>query len=333
MADPVMPPAGAIYDIGYQHYDGPRLGRAGAVRALYVEGIRSIFGIGRGGKAKIPPVALVAMMVIPALIQSAVTGLAGNMIQLFAHATYFRTTVWLFGLFCAFQTPELITSDVQSRVLALYFSRAVRRSDYVLARVAALATSLFAVALLPHIVLLSGTWMAAEDVLGAMHTSLPTIPRIIGGAFAIAILLSTVSITISAVIKRRPFATAAILAFFLLASAFVTPLIMQRPDKMRYLALSSPMIVGDGVTTWIFDTTSVKQKADSIAALDAADALARPPKNTADSAAQLRRRFRRRNRTVLQAANLPGLAYLGTMAGFIVIAGVVLTLRYRSVET
>ncbi len=333
MAEPVTPRTGVIYDIGYQHYDGPRLGRAGAVRALYVEGVRSIFGIGRGGKAKIPPVALVAMMVIPALVQSAVAGLAGNMIQLFSHATYFRTTVWLFGLFCAFQTPELITSDTQSRVLALYFSRAVRRSDYVLARVAALATSLFVVALLPHMVLLAGTWMSAVEVVPAIQTSLPTIPRILGGALAIAILLSTVSITISAVIKRRPFATAAILAFFLLASAFVTPLILQRPDKMRYLALSSPMIVGDGVTTWIFDTTSVKQKADSIAALDAADALARPPKNAVDSAQQLRRRFRRRNRTVLQAANLPGLAYLGTMAGFIVIAGVVLTLRYRSVET
>ena len=333
MAEPATPRTGVIYDIGYQHYDGPRLGRAGAVRALYVEGIRSIFGIGRGGKAKIPPVVLIAMMVIPALIQSAVTGLAGNMIQLFAHATYFRTTVWLFGLFCAFQTPELITSDSQSRVLALYFSRAVRRSDYVLARVAALATSLFVVALLPHIVLLAGTWMSAEDVAAAMRTSLPTIPRIIAGAFAIAILLSTVSITIAAVLKRRPFATAAILAFFLLASGFVTPLIMQRPDKMRYLALTSPMIVGDGVTTWIFDTTSVKQKADSIAALDAADAKARPPKNAADSNAQLRRRFRRRNRTVLQAANLPGTTYLGTMVGFIAIAGVVLTLRYRSIET
>jgi ABC-2 type transport system permease protein len=333
MTEPATPRTGVIYDIGYQHYDGPRLGRAGAVRALYVEGIRSIFGIGRGAKAKIPPVALIAMMVIPALIQSAVAGLAGNLIQLFAHATYFRTTVWLFGLFCAFQTPELITSDSQSRVLALYFSRAVRRSDYVLARVAALATSLFVVALLPHIVLLAGTWMSSEDVMAAMKTSLPTIPRIVAGAFAIAILLSTVSITIAAVLKRRPFATAAILAFFLLASAFVTPLIMQRPDKMRYLALSSPMIVGDGVTTWIFDTTSVKQKADSIAALDALDAKAGAPKTAADSVQQMRRRFRRRNRTVLQAANLPGLAYLGTMAGFIVIAGVVLTLRYRSIET
>lgn len=270
------------------------------------------------------------MMVIPALIQSAVTGLAGNMIQLFAHATYFRTTVWLFGLFCAFQTPELITSDVQSRVLRSISRRAavgLRAGARRRARHLALCRRPAAAHRPPQRHLDGGRGRARGDAHLAADD--PADHRRV----AIAILLSTVSITISAVIKRRPFATAAILAFFLLASAFVTPLIMQRPDKMRYLALSSPMIVGDGVTTWIFDTTSVKQKADSIAALDAADALARPPKNTADSAAQLRRRFRRRNRTVLQAANLPGLAYLGTMAGFIVIAGVVLTLRYRSVET
>lgn len=332
MLEPEVP-AGAIYDIGYQHYDGKRLGRAGAVRALYVDGIRSIFGIGRGARAKLPPLALIGMMLIPALVQSAVTGLAGGMIQLFTHALYFRTTVFLFGLFCAFQTPELVTGDAQHRVLALYFSRAVLRYDYVLARVGAMATALFGIGLLPHVVLLIGTWFSAEHVLTAMHTSLPTIPRILAGALAIAVLFATVSITISAVIKRRPFATAAILAYLLLASGVVTPLIMTRPEKMRYLALTSPMIVGDGVTTWIFDTTSVKQKADSVAALDTEAAKAGPPRTRADSTAQRRRQFRRQQRTVLQAANIPGLVYLGTMAAFIVIAGGVLTLRYRSIET
>jgi ABC-2 type transport system permease protein len=76
-------PTGAIYDIGYQHYEGKRLGRRGAVRALYYEGLRSVFGIGRGGRAKIPPVALLAMMIIPAMVQSAVEGFAGGLVQIF----------------------------------------------------------------------------------------------------------------------------------------------------------------------------------------------------------------------------------------------------------
>ena len=38
---------GGIYDLGYRHYTGPRLGRPHAVWAMYVQSLRSIFGIGR----------------------------------------------------------------------------------------------------------------------------------------------------------------------------------------------------------------------------------------------------------------------------------------------
>ena len=328
------PAAGAIYDIGYQHYDGKRLGRAGAVRALYFHGLRTVFGIGRGGRAKIPPIALIAIMVIPAVIQAALAGLGNGQIQVFTHEGYFRTTVWIFGLFCAFQTPELVTGDQQYRVLALYFSRAVLRSDYVLARVGALATALFIVALLPHFVLLMGDYFAAEHVGEAIRKSLPMIPRILGAAFAIAVLLATVSITISAIIRRRPFATAAILALFLLASAFVAPLVMSRPDKLRYLVLASPMMVGDGLTTWVFDTTTVRPPVDTT------EWVPLPPLAPgADSAAiaarraEMRRRFRRRRPSVLETANLPGVVYLATTVGLILLGAGVLTLRYRSIET
>jgi ABC-2 type transport system permease protein len=329
------PAAGAIYDIGYQHYDGERLGRAGAVRALYVHGLRTVFGIGRGGRAKIPPIALIAILVIPAVIQAALAGLGGGQLQVFTHDGYFRTTVWIFGLFCAFQTPELVTGDQQHRVLALYFSRALVRPDYVLARVGALATALFVVALIPHFIMFLGEYFAAEHVGEAIRKSLPTVLRVFGSALAIAVLLSTVSITIAAVIRRRPFATAAILALFLLASAFVAPLVMSRPDKMRYLVLASPMMVGDGLTTWVFDTVKVHPPPDTTAFVPLSPL---PP--GADSAArearrmENRRRFRRRRQvTVLEMANLPGTAYLATTAGLILLGAGVLTLRYRSIET
>jgi ABC-2 type transport system permease protein len=329
------PVAGAIYDIGYQHYDGKRLGRAGAVRALYVQGLRTVFGVGRGGKAKVPPIALIAIMVIPAVIQAALAGLGGGQFQVFTHDGYFRTTVWIFGLFCAFQTPELVTGDQQHRVLALYFSRALLRPDYVLARVGALATALFVVALLPHAIMLLGEYFAAEHVGDAIKASLPMIPRIVGSALALAILLSTVSITISAIIKRRPFATAAILALFLLASAFVTPLVMSRPDKMRYLVLASPMMVGEGLTNWIFDTTTVRAPVDSTLFTPLPPLGVNPDSaSIAARRTEMRRRFRQRRQvTVVGTANLPGVVYLATAVGLILLGAGVLTLRYRSIET
>jgi ABC-2 type transport system permease protein len=330
-------PAGAIYDIGYQHYDGKRLGRAGAIRALFVQGLRSLFGIGRGGKAKIPPLALIFFMLAPAIVQVAIVGVAGNMLQLFTHAGYFHTTVWIFGLFCAFQTPELVSSDQQHRVLSLYFSRALLRSDYILARVASLFTALFVVALLPHILLLLGTWFAAEDVAKAMRDSLSVIPRILAAAFVIALLLSTVSITVAALIKRRPFATAAILALFLLASAFVVPLVRNRPEKMRYLILASPMLVGEGSSDAIFDTTSVKRSHDSVDVMTMTPLPLGPNGKPApiDSVTRENRRERRRQmarRTIVDIVNLPPVLYFATTFGLIIVAAGVLTLRYRSID-
>ncbi len=67
------PPAaatGVIHDIGYRHYDGPRLGRAGIVRALGWHSLRSAFGIGRGAKAKIIPVIAFVIMCVPAVVNA-----------------------------------------------------------------------------------------------------------------------------------------------------------------------------------------------------------------------------------------------------------------------
>ena len=59
--------AGVIHDLGYRHYDGPRLGRAGIIRALYWHSLRSAFGIGRGAKAKVLPILMFALMCLPAV--------------------------------------------------------------------------------------------------------------------------------------------------------------------------------------------------------------------------------------------------------------------------
>ena len=53
---------GSIYDLGYRRYEGPRLGRAHAVRSLFAHSLRSSYGIGRGGRAKIAPIALLVLV-------------------------------------------------------------------------------------------------------------------------------------------------------------------------------------------------------------------------------------------------------------------------------
>ena len=45
----------AIHDLGYQRYAGRRGGAVEARRALFVQGLRAMFGLGRSAKAKIVP--------------------------------------------------------------------------------------------------------------------------------------------------------------------------------------------------------------------------------------------------------------------------------------
>ena len=63
---------GTIYDIGYRGYDGPRLGRRGAMGAILTAGLRSIFGLGRSGRSKILPWGAVILATIPAVVAVAI---------------------------------------------------------------------------------------------------------------------------------------------------------------------------------------------------------------------------------------------------------------------
>ncbi len=66
-----------IHDIGYQRYDGPRLGRAYAVRSLYVHGVRTAFGLGRGAKSKVFPWIVVGIVFLVAVVLTAIRSQSG----------------------------------------------------------------------------------------------------------------------------------------------------------------------------------------------------------------------------------------------------------------
>ncbi|PBO18025.1 hypothetical protein CLM83_14820, partial [Streptomyces albidoflavus] len=66
-----------IHNIGYRKYDGPRLGRSHARRALYSQSLRGAYGLGRSAKSKVLPMLLFAVMCLPAAIMVAVTVTAG----------------------------------------------------------------------------------------------------------------------------------------------------------------------------------------------------------------------------------------------------------------
>src|SRR5262249_6384744 len=72
-------PAGVIHDIGYQRYSGLRLGRRYATRSLYVHGVRTAFGLGRGAKSKIFPWFSAAVLLLFAVVDVAVRARTGTL--------------------------------------------------------------------------------------------------------------------------------------------------------------------------------------------------------------------------------------------------------------
>ena len=66
---------GVIHDIGYQHYTGRRLGGRYATASLYTHSLRSAFGLGRSGKAKVFPFIVVGLAFFVAVVAVAMRSL------------------------------------------------------------------------------------------------------------------------------------------------------------------------------------------------------------------------------------------------------------------
>jgi ABC-2 type transport system permease protein len=257
-------PGGSIYDLGYQSYTGPRLGRRSAVRALFSQTIRVCFGIGRGGRAKIAPFTLAGLAVLPAALAvgiaaiAAQAGPAGGAIEdasPIRYDSYHGLISILIMLFCAAQAPELFGRDQRYGVLPLYFSRALTRSDYAIAKVVGLMVTLFAVDVAPYLILFAGRVFVAPDPATGFADEVAAVPRFLLQAILVAGLLGGIASLIAAWTPRRAYATAAIIAVFIIPPIIVAIIANQTSqDLARAIILFSPADILDGVNAAIFES-------------------------------------------------------------------------------
>jgi ABC-2 type transport system permease protein len=230
--------AGRIFDLGYQRYSGPREGRRRAVATLFWSGLRRVWGIGRPFRAKLAPWGLLALALIPALIGLGIAVLVGRVFSPFRYDNYYQHIARVILLFCTVAAPELLCPDRQQRVLSLYFSRALSRGDYVLARLAALLAAMVVVCLAPQALLYLGSTFAAPDTLGYMLDNLDVIPRVLGAALLISLYFSATSLAVAAYTPRRIYAAAAYFALMAVSTVAVGSIhATLNSDLSRYLAL------------------------------------------------------------------------------------------------
>ncbi len=250
-------PPSAIYDIGYRHYEGPRLGRSYVWATLFADSLRGAYGLGRSARAKILPWLLVGLAVVPAVVVALITALG---IAPEPPATPARLIINLSLLVLVFvgaQAPQSVSRDLRYRTVSLYFSRPLRRIDYVSSKVAALTVAVFAFSTLP----------ATIVYLGALLAELPvraqTRDWLLGLVIAAvsAVIYAAVALAIAAWTPRRGIGVAAIVTFLFVTSTIAG--VLQQiatgtaaTERARFALLLSPSTVIEGLESWLTGTAT-----------------------------------------------------------------------------
>ena len=251
-------PAGSIYDIGYRGYDGPRLGRRHAVATLFVGALRATFGLGRPGRSKILPAFCLALPAIIAVVFVAMKAFAArfgisDMGAIPGHPEMAGAVGVFATILVAVQAPELLGRDVRYRVLSLYFSRALLRVDYALAKLAALSVAVVILLLVPHVVLTLGAVLLTPDVLGALGREAGEWPAILGSVVLTAVATAAVALVVAAHIARRAYATVTIFALFIVPGILVAVIIaLDLGSASHYVILLDLGSVLDAANAWFF---------------------------------------------------------------------------------
>lgn len=264
---PAADGGGVIHNIGYRRYEAERLGRAQIVRALVWHSFRAAFGIGRGAKAKIFPVLLFALLCLPAAVTAVALATNPGSQPIVGYDSYvpsLRAVAML--VFVALQAPNLVSSDLRSHTLPLYFARPIHRIDYPVAKLIAFVLACLAMIEIPVLLLYVGVVSQQHGPSEVWAQTRALGPGLLYGA-AWAILLASISLLLASTTGKRVFAICAtgipLFFTFILASVLghvgeqaFGPGGFGQPSALASLAgLLSPFTLLGGVLHWFQGTT------------------------------------------------------------------------------
>ncbi|MFD7526167.1 MULTISPECIES: ABC transporter permease [unclassified Streptomyces] len=238
-----------IHNIGYRSYDGPRLGRGYARRSLYSQSLRGAFGLGRSAKSKVLPMLLSGVMCMIAAIIVAVAiatpSATALPIKYTSFAIYLQAVI---GLFLAAQAPQSVSRDLRFKSVPLYFSRPIERVDYVVAKLAAMASALLILTGMPLLILYVGALLGKFDF--ADQTK--GFGQGLVSVALLSVLFSALGLVMAALTPRRGFGVAAVIAVLTItygAVSTVQAIAWQTGSggAVEWLGLFSPITLIGGV--------------------------------------------------------------------------------------
>ena len=212
-------PEGQLFDLGYQHYDGPREGRMRARKAVFTDGFKTTLGLGRGAGAKVLPILLFGAAMAPAVILALIASLSEGQLDVPGHSVYYQIVSTVLLIFAAIIAPELLCPDRRNGVISLYLVRPLSITDYVVARWLAFFSVTLLLVYSGQIVLLAGLILSAADPLEYLKDNWLDIPRILAAGLVLTAFITTLPLAVSAFTDRRAIAAALVIGLFVISAA------------------------------------------------------------------------------------------------------------------
>jgi ABC-2 type transport system permease protein len=236
------PLTGAVYDRGYRPYTGPRGGRREATWALWRLSVRRALGLRRSWRQKVFPWTLLAITTIPAVINVGIGYAIRNDpleipdFEFITYREYVGVSTALL-LFVALTAPDVVCPDRQQRVLPLLFSRPLTGTDYVTAKVGAIAFIVFGFGFLPQVVLFVGQMLVSDGALEYFTDNAEVLWQVPVAVAVLAIYYAAIGVALASLTDRRIVGGVAILGVALITSAVAAIIIEAAADGGTPLAV------------------------------------------------------------------------------------------------
>jgi ABC-2 type transport system permease protein len=211
-----------VEDVRYRRYGGERRGRAQRLASFVRFGARTALGARRGWKAKLIPIALIAIAFLPALVVLGVKALFSNVEaipEILSYRDYYGEIGFVVLLFAGLIAPELLCPDRRDRVLSLYLSTAVSWRGYVVGRVLAVFAPLLLVTLVPQTVLFIGNVIFALEPIDYLRDEWDMLPRILLSGLVLSAYFGLLALAVASLTSRRAFAMGGYVGLMIISGA------------------------------------------------------------------------------------------------------------------
>ena len=258
-----MSDRGAVYDLGYVPYEGPRLGRRGARTALFGDGVRRVLGIRRKARRKVLPWILIGIAIVPSIVFVGINffvpgGITDGASTDTTHANFFVLNGFLTLVFAALAAPELLVPDRRDGVLSILSSRPLTSNDYLAARFGSLIAVVGGFLILPQIVLYLGLAATNSDGLfQGLIQGADALPKILLVAFVYIVAYVPLAFVVASLANRKVIASAVYIGIAIGLTAFAEAIVQNNVFAGgRWVALLAPINTADAAANWVFGQTN-----------------------------------------------------------------------------